>query len=66
MDPQIGSPGYLAPHRSVKSYIQLRDLKVMETTWKESPAFEAYHSSYNKLSTAMKKKKTCRGIIFSL
>ena len=46
-----------APHRSVRCYIQLRDLKLMEETWTVNVAFEAYRETYNKLSTAMKKKK---------
>ena len=55
MDQNIGSHGYLASHRSVRCYIQLRDL--IKDTWIENPAFEANRGTYNKLSTAMKKKK---------
>ena len=42
MDQKLGSHGYLAPHRSIRYCIQLRDLKLMEDTWKESPTFQAY------------------------
>ena len=56
-DPNIGCPGYLSMHRTIRTYIQLMDLEEMQNTRKESDAFAAYQGSYEVLSTETQKKK---------
>ena len=63
-DPNIGCHGYLSLHRTIWTYIQLRDLDRMQNTWKETDVFAANRCSYNVLSSDTKKKKTCNGTIF--
>ena len=44
-------------HQTIRTYIQLRDLEVMQNTWKESDVFAAYRGSYEVLSTETRRKK---------
>ena len=55
-DPNIGYPGYISMHQTIRTYIQLRDSEVMENTWKESDAFATYRGSYEVLSPKTRKK----------
>ena len=56
-DDNIGSNGYLSVHRSVRYFIQLRDLQIMKDEWKDRTEFGPYRTEYNKLSAEVKEKK---------
>ena len=57
-DPNIGSHGYFAIHRTVQLFIQMRNLKeVMKDMQKVSPKFAAHGATYDNLSAQIKSKK---------
>ena len=56
-DPNIDCHVYLSLHRTIWTYVQLRDLDRMQNTWKEIDAFAAYRCLYDILSTDTNKQK---------
>ena len=60
----IGCHGYLSLHRTIGTYVQLRDLDRIQNTWEKTVTFAAYICSYNVLSSDTKKRKACNGTVF--
>ena len=56
-DPNIGCHGYFSLHRTIQTYVQLRDLDRMQNTWEETDAFAAYRYSYDVFPSDTKKNK---------